>query len=95
MSASSGMCDLEVCYEPVDEVGCWFKGRFGQLGVDHGGLWVGVTEDLLDDAQTDALFQEMGRIGMAQGMDRSPFVDIGLSQCLLKGDLLVGSGHGK
>jgi hypothetical protein len=57
MSASSGMCDLEVCHEPVDDVGGRFKGRLGQLGVDHGGLWVGVTEDLLDDAQIDALFQ--------------------------------------
>ena len=50
MSASSGISDLQVCHEPVDDVGCWFEGRLGQLGVDHGGLGVGVTEDLLDDA---------------------------------------------
>ena len=49
MSASSGMCDLEVCHEPVNDVGGRFKGRFSQLGIDHGGLGIGMPQDLLDE----------------------------------------------
>ena len=94
MSASSGMCDLEVCHEPVNDVGGRFKGRFSQLGIDHGGLGIGMTQDLLDNAQIYSLFQEMGSIGMAQGMDGGFFVYTGLGQGLLEGDLNTGYGHG-
>ena len=50
MSASSGIFDLQVRHEPVDD----FRGRleswFGQLGVNHGGLRIGVAKDMLNDA---------------------------------------------
>ena len=57
MSASSGMSDLQVRHEPVDNLGGRLEGRLGQLGVDHGGLGIGVAQDVLDDAQIHALFQ--------------------------------------
>jgi hypothetical protein len=60
MSASSGMTDLQVRHEPVDDLGGRLEGQLRQLGVDHGGLGIGVTQDLLDDAQIHPLFQEMG-----------------------------------
>ena len=64
MSASSGMGELQVRHEPVDDLGGRLEGRLGQLGVEHGGLGIGVAQDLLDDAEIHALFQQMGGVGM-------------------------------
>jgi len=94
MSASSGMGDLQVSHEPVDDLGGRSEGRLGQLRVEHGGLGSGVAQDLLDDAEIHALFQQMGSVGMAQRMDRGPLVHTGLGQGLLEGDLDAGDRQG-
>ena len=94
MSASSGMVNLQVCHEPVDDLGGRFECRLGQLGVDHGGLGIGVAQDVLDDAQIHALFQKMGGVGMAQGMDRGPLVDMALANASLKAIWTLATGMG-
>lgn len=57
-------------------------------------MGIGVAQDLLDDAEIHALFQRMSGVGMAQRMDRGPFVHAGLDQGLLEGDLDAGDRHG-
>jgi len=93
MSASSGIAELQIRHEPVDDRGGRLESRLGQLGVDHGSLGVGVAQDLLDDAEIDALFQQVGGVGMTQGMDRGPLVDPGLGERLLEGNLHTGNGQ--
>lgn len=44
MSAGSGIPDLQVCHESVDDFCGGFEGRFGHLGVNHGGLGIGVAK---------------------------------------------------
>jgi len=39
------------------------------MEVDHDGLDVGVAEILLDDPQVDPGLQEMGGVGVAEGVD--------------------------
>ena len=41
----------------------------GEMGVDGGGLQALMTEQFLDDAQIDTVFEQMGGKGVAQGMD--------------------------
>jgi hypothetical protein len=37
----------------------------GEMGVDGGGLWAGVAEVLLDEAEVDGVFEQMGGVAMA------------------------------
>ena len=94
MSASSGIFDLQIGHEPVDNLGGRFEGRLDQPGVDHGGLGIGVAEDLLNDAQIHSPFQKMGGVRVTKRMDRGSFVDTGLGQCLLEGYLDARHGQG-
>jgi hypothetical protein len=84
---------LQICHEPVDDFRGRLECRFGQLGVDHGGLWIGMAQYLLDDAQIHTMFEQMCGVGMPQGMDGCLFMDTGFGQGFLEGDLDTGCGQ--
>lgn len=42
----------------------------GQVEVDHSGLDVGMAEVALDQADVNALIEQMGSVGVAQGVNR-------------------------
>ena len=51
------------------------------LGVECGGIEADVTEQGLDHADIDAVFQQMGRKAMAQRMRADPLGDLGGLRC--------------
>ena len=46
-----------------------FMPFLGQMQVNHGGFESGVSEVELDEAEVDTGFEEMGGVGMSEGMD--------------------------
>ena len=73
----------------VDEGGPILDDWCCQVGVACGGLWRGVPQQLLNESQAGTRLQQVGGIGVAQGMSSDPFVDA----ALLCG-CLDGRGHG-
>lgn len=65
-----------------------------EMEVEHGGFQARMAHVLLDEAEVDACFQEVGCIGMAKGVDRDPFLS---DACLELGSaesaLDAGFGH--
>jgi hypothetical protein len=57
-------------------------GHGREMGVDGGGGRRSVTQIGLDDPQIDTRFQQMGGIGVEQGMDGSVLVNPTFMQCL-------------
>ena len=57
------------------------------MGVDHGGADVAVTQELLNRADVVAVFQEMRREGVSQGVAAGGFGDSGSLKRLLEGAL--------
>ena len=49
-------------------------GDLGQLGITRGGGGAGVPEQALNMTQAQALFEQMGGIGVTQGVDRDFFL---------------------
>lgn len=45
-----------------------FLALLGEVEIEHGGLQLGMAHVALDDAQVDSGFEEVGGIGMAQGI---------------------------
>ena len=60
---------IESLHHVVNQLAGVFLALLGQVEIEHGGLESGVAEVALDDAQVDAGFEEMGGVGMAQGVD--------------------------
>lgn len=60
---------IESLHHMVDELRGILLTLLGQVEIEHGSFEAGVTEIALDDAQVDAGFQEMGGVGVAQGVD--------------------------
>jgi hypothetical protein len=77
-TASAGGCDLSG-FEHAEFVeraghGAYRSGR--NLGVEGGVLQLGVPEQDLDDADIDAVFQQMGGKAVAQRVRSDPFGDL-------------------
>ena len=53
------------------------------MGVDHGGSDIGVSEQLLDGSDVVAVFDEMGGEGMAEGVAGAVFGDAGAFRAAL------------
>ena len=86
---------IESLHHVVDQLAGIFLAFLGQVEIEHGGFETGVAQVALDDAQVDAGFEEMGGIGVAQGMDRNAFFeDTGGPLGLAKGALDAALGHG-
>ena len=63
------------------------------MEIGHRGLELAVTEITLDCPNVDSGFQEMGGIGVTQGVNRSPLSDSGPDLCFPKGSLDTVYGH--
>jgi hypothetical protein len=48
------------------------------MGIDHGGLEVGVAQQFLDGPDVIPLFHQVGGKAVPEGMDGCPFTDLGL-----------------
>ncbi len=83
-------CPLQVGHELVDALRPGRLCPVGEMGIDRGGGGGVVAEVFLDQAEVDAGLQEMGGIGMPQGVDRGPLVDAGLVFGPLEGVLDAG-----
>ena len=61
---------IESLHHVIDQLAGIFLALLGQVKIEHGGFESGMAHVALDDAQVDASFEEMGGVGMAQGVDR-------------------------
>jgi hypothetical protein len=88
---------IESLHHVVDQLAGIFLTFLGQVEIEHGGFETGVAEVALDDPQVDAGFEEMGGVGMAQGVDRNAFFEhpslpLGLAKGILDAALSHGLG---
>ena len=60
---------MQLIDQTIDGVGSVLFGDVGQAGIACGGGGAGVAEQLLDMAQTQALFEQVGSQAVAKGMD--------------------------
>jgi hypothetical protein len=68
----------------------------GKVEIDHGGFELGMAHVSLDDPQVDAGFEEMGGIGVAQGVNGDPFFSDPCSNLgPAEGALDTALGHGR
>ena len=68
----------------------------GKVEIDHGGFELGMAHVSLDDPQVDAGFEEMGGIGMAEGVNGDPlFSDSCSNFGPTEGALDTALGHGR
>src|ERR1051326_5421105 len=61
-------------HQAIDRVSCSVANLPRHMGVDGGGLKAGMAEVLLDQAQVDTVLEQMGGIGMPQGVNVSALV---------------------
>ena len=77
MSAASRVFRLQALHETIDYEECFVYGGFRQMRVDRRAPRGDVPEIFLNMAEIDTGFQQMGGIGMSQGMHGRMFVDAG------------------
>ena len=77
----------EPLHQPVDGIDGGLADLRRQMGVELRGARAGVTDVDLDQAQVHAVFQEMGGVGMPEGVHVRPFVDTALLAGADKGRL--------
>jgi hypothetical protein len=66
----------------------------GKVEIDHGGFELGMAHVSLDDPQVDSGFEEMGSVGVAEGMNGdSFFVDSSSNLGTAEGPLDTTFGH--
>ena len=86
---------IESLHHVIDQLAGVFLTFLGQVEIEHGGFESSMAHVALDDAQVDAGFEEMGGVGVAQGMDRNAFFEhTGVPLGLAKGALDAALGHG-
>lgn len=59
----------------------------GQMEVDLGGGDIGVSEDFLESGDVFAVLQQVGGVGVTQGVGRGALIDTGFVQSQLEGVL--------
>src|SRR6266404_4656378 len=86
---------IESLHHVVDQLAGIFLTFLGQVKIEHGGFEASMAHVALDNARVDAGFQEMGGVGVAQGMDRNTFFEnTGGVLGLAKGALDAALCHG-
>ena len=86
---------VESLHHVIDQLAGVFLALLGEVKIEHGGFELGMAHVALDDAQVDAGFEEMGGVGMAQGMDGNAFfAHAGITLGTAKGALDTAFGHG-
>ena len=64
---------IESLHHVIDQLAGILLALLGKVEIQHGGFEPSMAHVALDDAQVDTGFQEMGGIGMAQGMNGNTF----------------------
>jgi hypothetical protein len=59
---------IESLHHVIDQLAGVLLALLGQVEIEHGGFESSMAHVALDDAQVDTGFQEMGGVGMAQGI---------------------------
>src|ERR1044071_9624531 len=86
---------IESLHHVIDQLAGILLALLGKVEIEHGGFESSIAHVALDDAQVDTGFQEMGGIGVAQGVNRNAFfVYTGSALGLAKGTLDAALGHG-
>ena len=79
MSATSNMSDLrlgsEISHQLVERRGEGGPHRARQMGVEGRGARTAMAQVVLNQAQVNARFEQMGSVRMSQRMHMGPFVD--------------------
>ncbi len=79
---------VESLHYVIDQLAGVLLTLLGEMEIEHGGFELGMAQVALDDAQVDAGFEEVGGVGMAQGMDgNSLFSDACIKLGTAKGAL--------
>jgi len=60
---------IESLHHVIDQLTGIFLALLGEVEIKHGGFELSMADVALDNAQIDTGFEEMGGVGMAQGMD--------------------------
>ena len=86
---------IESLHHVIDQLAGVLLAFLGQVKIEHGGFELGMAHVALDNARVDAGFEEMGGVGVAQGMDRNAFFEnTGGPLGLAKGALDAALCHG-
>jgi hypothetical protein len=86
---------IESLHHVIDQLAGILLALLGQVEIEHGGFETSVAHIALDDVQIDAGFEQMGGVGMAQGVNRNTFfTEPGTPLGLAKGTLDTAFGHG-
>ena len=65
-------------HQVVYNVVCSLMALSGEMEVDHGGVQAAVAQILLDAADVDTRFQEMGGIAVSEGMNGDALLNMEL-----------------
>ena len=85
---------VESLHHVIDQLAGLFVTLLGEVKIEHGGFELGMAHVTLDDAQVNSGFEEMGGVGMAQGVyGNSLFTDCGIKLGAAKGALDTAFGH--
>ena len=85
---------LEADHQAIDGIGRGLLHLRGEVGVERGGLGARVAEIGLDEPEIDSGLEQMGGVGVAEGMHMSPFVDAAVQQGSMERGLEAGARDG-
>jgi hypothetical protein len=87
---------IQALHYLIDQLTGIFLTLLGKVEIDHGGFELGMAHVALDDPQVDSGFEEMGGIGVTQGMDGDGlFSDACSNLGPTEGTLDTAFGHGR
>ena len=78
----------------MNDLGGHLLGFGGQVGIEGGGFGGVMAEILLDEPEVDTGFQQVGGVGVAQGVDAGFLAEAAGPKSGAKGILDVADGHG-
>lgn len=86
---------VESLHYVVDQLAGIFLTLLGEVEIEHGGFELSMAHVALDDAQVDTGFEEMGSVGVAQGVNgHAFFTHAGIPLGAAEGALDAAFSHG-
>jgi hypothetical protein len=86
---------IESLHHVIDQLAGILLALLGKVEIEHGGFESSMAHVALDDAQVNTGFEEMGGVGMAQGVNGNTFfTHTGIELGAAKGALDAAFGHG-